>query len=209
MTQDFAKRHRKQAKKKPSYKSNVPGWVWLFTGSVLGAFVMFLIYLAGIVPQSGTETNGLFSNNEVFSGGDSPPPSEPPAIVTSTPIPATATKDGNDSKKITLEFYEKLKQQEIVATEKPLDREEVARQKNYSCSLQVASVFNPEDAERVRAQLTLLNLNPRIEETTTRNQRIRYRIRIGPFSSSARLSAARSVLFDEGYDDNFRLCPKN
>ena len=32
-------------------QSNIPGWVWLFTGVVTGLFLAFLYYLAGIKPS--------------------------------------------------------------------------------------------------------------------------------------------------------------
>src|SRR5690625_1944758 len=53
MTRDFAKKRRPAARRRQP-KSQVPGWVWLFTGAVLGAFVSFLIYLADVPPAAST-----------------------------------------------------------------------------------------------------------------------------------------------------------
>lgn len=209
MTQDFARRRREQARTKPRYKSNIPAWVWLFTGSVLGAFVMFLIYLAGIAPQSDEDNSGLFSLSKIFSGDKPATTNEPPLVVTSKPVTKPATEDKKEGDGIKFEFWDRLKSSEVEATEKPLNREEVARQKNYSCLLQVASFRSQEDADRARAQLTLLNLEPWIEKGTTRDQRPIYRIKIGPFNSKPRLDAVRPTLWDNGYDDHLVLCPQN
>lgn len=65
MTHDFAKKKRPPQKRNtrntrkptPNKKATqVPGWVWLFTGTALGAFVAFLVYLAGLAPQKNATT---------------------------------------------------------------------------------------------------------------------------------------------------------
>src|SRR5690606_7336440 len=51
MPRDYAKKNRSSNRRRAPAKPSVPGWVWLLIGGILGAFIMFLIYLADVVPQ--------------------------------------------------------------------------------------------------------------------------------------------------------------
>ncbi len=52
MTRDYAKKNR-PAPRRSRPKSQVPGWVWLFTGAVLGGFIVFLMRLTDVeVPEN-------------------------------------------------------------------------------------------------------------------------------------------------------------
>jgi cell division protein FtsN len=196
MTQDFARRRREQAQKQPRYRSNVPGWVWLFTGSVIGAFVMFLVYLAGIAPQSDSDSKSVFS--EFFKSKEQskqPTTTEPPHIVVSEPVEKI---DEEKTPKTRFTFYDQLKDKEIVATEKPLATSEAAQQ-NVQWTLQVASFRNADDADGVRAALILKNMNAWVEKSESRNLETWYRVKVGPFSSSGKRDDAHATLWGMGY----------
>ena len=66
--------------------------------------------------------------------------------------------------------------------------------------LQVASFKNNSDAERVRAELILLNLNASIETATVSNGKTWHRIIVGPFTNRSKLSKARSTLISNRYE---------
>ena len=47
----FFRKIADQGPRKGAGGSSIPGWVWLLTGVVTGAFIMFLVYLSGLSPQ--------------------------------------------------------------------------------------------------------------------------------------------------------------
>ncbi|MAZ89052.1 MAG: carbamoyl-phosphate synthase small subunit [Cellvibrionaceae bacterium] len=175
MTQDFAKKKRPPAKRKPASskraapkpKSQVPGWVWLFTGTILGAFIMFLAYLSGVTPQQ-------------------------------TPTPATAAKHeepSHDIPKPRFDFYQLLKETEVVVKEVPSHTpKEAAAIETQEFILQVGSFKKNADADRLRAELILMNLDAQVETVTVRNGETWHRVLVGPFQSRSKVAKARSVL---------------
>ena len=56
------------------------------------------------------------------------------------------------------------------------------------------------DADKLRAQLILLNLDARIEKVTIRNGELWHRVIVGPFQDQSRLASARSTLVANQYN---------
>lgn len=65
--------------------------------------------------------------------------------------------------------------------------------------LQAGSFRQREDADRRRAELLLLGLDPKVEETTGDNGRW-FRVYVGPFESRSRLAKARSLTAGQNID---------
>lgn len=191
MTRDFAKKARQPDPKKRSQgksgrpqvnnrgsvskhndsnnSSRIPGWVWLFTGAILGAFIMFLAYLSGITEQSTEALSTPDSGNQQSSKTDIPKPR--------------------------FDFYKLLKENEVVvkttpSTARPADQDEPKEE----FILQVGSFKKIEDADRLRAELILMNLNAQVETVTVRNGQTWHRVLVGPYYSSSTVSKARSIL---------------
>lgn len=178
MTQDFAKRPRRPAaKRKPAApkraktnppKNQVPGWVWLFTGTVLGAFIMFLAYLSGIA---------------------GPPPEPTTASATQKPAPKSETP------KPRFDFYQLLKETEVAVKDPPIEtdsKNKAADEQEFI--LQVGSFKKSADADRLRAELILMNLEAQVETVTVRNGETWHRVLVGPYLSRSKVAAARSTL---------------
>ncbi|MFT5084484.1 MAG: cell division protein FtsN, partial [Lentisphaeria bacterium] len=66
--------------------------------------------------------------------------------------------------------------------------------------LQVASFKSLKDAERVRAELILLNLEAKTETAKVRNGETWHRVLVGPFESHSKLSKARNMLLTNRYE---------
>ena len=136
-----------------------------------GLFAAFMLYLATLPPERG---------------------SEPPDPVASAARPAAPTP--------TYEFYELLPEQEITVdvdpAELPKPRSE-SEQPRYL--LQAGSFRQAEDADRRRAELLLLGLEPNVEETTGSTGRW-YRVVIGPFESRSAMARARSLTAQQDID---------
>lgn len=180
MTRDFAKKRSRPQASSP--KSQVPAWVWLFTGSVLGAFVMFLVYLAGVPPQPSTLGERLSNAGEAI---------EAPADE------SEADSREEEAPQPRFDFYQLLKESEVVVNPEPIP-EEVTRAKREAEKmeyiLQVGSFKNPGDADRLRAQLLLMNLDARVETVKVRNAETWHRVLVGPFRNQSAMSKARSTL---------------
>lgn len=150
-------------------KSQVPGWVWLFTGTLLGAFIMFLAYLAGIAPQS------------------SPPPiaveAQPEQTKPQVPKPR-------------FDFYQLLKESEVEVKEPSKAQREAAEKiaEKQEYILQVGSFRKDSDADRLRAQLILLNLEATVEKVIVRSGETWFRVLVGPYSDHSKMERARSTL---------------
>lgn len=184
MTRDFAKKNRPpQRRAKP--KSQVPGWVWLFTGAVLGAFVMFLVYLKDLPPTESTtdENKAMARLLEPESETDS---------ETTTPKPR-------------FDFYKLLKESEVIVPATEPERQQLPSGQAQTPAdtqeyiLQVGSFRNSADADRLRAQLILLNLDARTEQVTLQNEQVWHRVLVGPFTNQSHLASARSTLVSNDY----------
>ncbi|MFL0810368.1 MAG: SPOR domain-containing protein [Agarilytica sp.] len=159
--------------RRPQPSSQVPAWVWLFTGAVLGAFVMFLLHLSEIKPGSSEQANNKAS------------------------APAKEEKQ-----KPRFDFYELLKESDIPIL-KSTDKERTPAQKaaaKHEYILQVASFKAKDDAERLRAELLLLNLEAYTEDAKIRNGETWYRVLVGPFTSTSKMSKARSILLSNRHE---------
>ncbi|WGO99841.1 SPOR domain-containing protein [Saccharophagus degradans] len=176
MARDYAKKKPPQASKRKA-EPRVPAWVWLFTGAVLGAFIMFLMRLADMSPQE--------TAKEVKEK-------------------TAANSAKNEEQKPRFDFYELLKDAKV-PTPKPdtsgpsgAAAEPEAPATEYI--LQVASFKNKTDAEALRAQLILLNLDATVQDAKVRNGETWYRVLVGPYQSRSRMSKARSTLISNRFE---------
>lgn len=153
-----------------SSNPKVPGWVWLFTGTVLGAFITFLMRLSELQPPS-------------------PGTRSAPATTTSAEEPKTPAK---------YDFYKILRDTEVpVTTTKAPATPKV--EENVEYLLQVASFRSATEAEQVRAELTLLNFNARIEQSTAAEGNVWHRVIVGPFANRSQLAKAKDTLLSNRY----------
>lgn len=166
MSKDFAKRDRSRAATRPKPQSKVPGWVWLFTGTVLGAFIMFLVRLSEM------------------------PTSDQPE---ETSTPATASQEQKQKEQPRFDFYTILKESKVpVPVIEPSPTAPPSPEEEYV--LQVASFKKVGDAEQLRAELILMNLEATVETAKVRNGEVWHRVLVGPFGSRSNLAKARSIL---------------
>jgi hypothetical protein len=144
---------------------------WYSGGVATGVLASFLVYLA------------------TLPGG---PAAEAPA--------AKPTAGSEPAAEPRYEFFEVLPRQTI---EVDVDPAEVAAQRGTSDDavylLQAGSFRRAADADQRRAELLLLGLEPRVEETSGSNGRW-YRVLLGPFPSRSRMAAARSLTAQQNID---------
>lgn len=173
MTQDFANRKRRKSTQR--HKSDVPGWVWLFTGAVLGGFVMFLVFLSDQPSRS---------------------------LTTKTPDKPQAKAPEKAVPKPRFDFYKLLEESEVVVETPEETRKQLEQQHTDKVEylLQVGSFRKAEDADSLRARLILLNLDARVDKVTVKPGDVWHRVIVGPFSNSSQMANARATLVSHQID---------
>lgn len=195
MPQDFAKRSKNTGAKRPAARKTQAqrhtgeaqprgrGLRSFMAGMLTGMFLSLLIYL-----------NTL------------PKPTAPGQEVASAPQPEAAA----EIPKPRFEFYTMLQEQsmdveEEVAPVEPVEPAAVVSKPPAPTAapqpylLQAGSFRQKEDAERRRAELLLLGLEPNIEESNGDNGRW-FRVSLGPFDSPDAVSKARGLLASQNID---------
>ena len=103
------------------------------------------------------------------------------------------------AKKPKFDFYEILEQDEVKVDEKASPAaQSLADDQEYI--LQVASFRTAEDADRLRAELLLLNLEARSQKAVLDNGDVWHRVIVGPFPNQSKVAAARSTLLSNRHD---------
>lgn len=176
MSRDFAKRNAAPTRRASTAKNTpAPVWLWFVMGAICGAFAMTLVFT-------------LHKPNAVQ-------------------IPATdiAKAEENESKtpKPRFDFYKLLQESEqiVPATETIGDADKAPENSasNIEYILQVGSFPNQAEADKLRAQLILLNLDAHIESVEIHKGEIWHRVVVGPFGSQEKLASARSSLVNNQY----------
>ena len=177
MPKEFATKNR--ATSRNHYESRVPAWVWVFTGAVLGAFVMFLVHLT-----------------EIDSSSVSP----------STNDNTQAKTDSQkDERSIPITFYEKLKEStdfDLPNIQFPEQNKEAATKQTTNYLIQVASFKSDKAAEQMRVELIMLGLtNAHTKQAEIAKGDTWHRVLVGPISSKKTLESTRKTLIDNEFHD--------
>ncbi|WP_019603501.1 SPOR domain-containing protein [Teredinibacter turnerae] len=182
MAQDYS-RTRRSSNRRKSNEPRVPAWVWLFTGCVLGAFIMFLMRLSQLDPVQRIADSKTTSSSSAKVAKKESKPTQPK-----------------------FDFYEVLKETrvsipELTDKDNTVSSDEPPAQTDtYEYILQVASFKNVDDAEELRVQLLLLNLDARVERAEVRKGDTWNRVLVGPFESRSLLAKARSTLVSNHHE---------
>ena len=184
---DYAKRKPKKKPRKPA----VSGWVMLFTLIVSMAFLAALVVLS----QQPDDTNASTVVSEKIT------PSE--AIkLTPKNINKALDKKGVIEPKDSFDFYTLLPDSEVTPVQvdayisTPKDP-----QKKTNILLQAGSFRKLAEANRLRAELILINMNNVVvEKTVSSTGSVWYRVRIGPFSNRSTLNKAEDLLAQQSIE---------
>lgn len=161
--------------------SGKPAWVWFVLGNFVGGFAVFIFLLSDLK----TEKGKVVANSK-------------PAAQAQTPADAKPKFD----------FYKLLEENEVkVAPPKnqqvrvresgsgesrqAVDKEEA--QPDLVYILQAASFRDKDEAERLRAQLMLANLDVKVESATD-SRGTWHRVLVGPYTNRSKVAKARSIL---------------
>jgi cell division protein FtsN len=184
VAKDYAKKRsasprRAPARKKESARPAPPrtagnGVRWYAAGVLTGVFLSFLLYLGTLPPTSTVQQQQ--SGDEGSAADNTPKPR--------------------------FDFYTMLPQQTIeedLEPAQPAGSTRPASKPDQYYLLQAGSFRQREDADRRRAELLLLGLEPRVEESTGDNGRW-FRVFLGPFESRSKMSKVRSLTAAQNID---------
>lgn len=190
MAKDYKNTPRPSDKKsKPT-----PGWVWMLTGLVLGLFVAFLVYLKDNSPQS--TPAGSAKKAPVVEKGR-------PAERQLAKEKQAAASQEKKAQKPHFDFYNLLPEMEVFIPDQEMakEREQANGDKNVVYYLQVASFQHFGDADRLRAQLALVNMESQVQRVTVdgsaNNNQTWYRVRLGPYKSAREANKVRNQLREQ------------
>lgn len=185
MARDYKHRAatRKPAKKQPNC------WVWLLVGVLLGAFGVGLAWLK-LGAGAGGDSGWI---------GAGPDQGRTPTAVT----PDTAAPE--QAQPFRFDFYDRLSKEEVVVPDDELVADEPPRTGTATPApatrylLQVGSFRKPADADRLKAQLTLLGFDAGVVKVRVDDRHDFYRVRVGPFTGLSSMEKARRRLSENGY----------
>jgi len=206
----------KRGASRPSAASRpaVPGWIWLVCGLAIGAFTVFLMTLEpgrGDIQRAKAEPKRpstsqskagtpqpiqpkydfytLLPESEVIVPNEAVPEQAPPVVS-----PEQAAKLDADRAEAALSG--KTPPPAVAAAPTPETPAKAPSSTQFF--LQAGSFRKQSDADKVRAQITLLGQSVRIESGIVRDETW-YRVLVGPFSSREPLSQAQKQLATNGF----------
>ncbi|QOC22518.1 SPOR domain-containing protein [Wenzhouxiangella sp. AB-CW3] len=163
-------------------------------GSALNGLMLFG---AGVICGLGVAT-------VAWIGGYLPSGSEtPPGLPAGHDEPAIAEPE-EERRSRQYDFFTVLPEIEVVVPqeefeERARERPEPEEAAGSNYLLQVASFQSENDAESLRAELTLLGLDARVQAVTV-NDATWHRVRVGPFDTAREANSARRRLLDNGHE---------
>lgn len=171
MSRDFAKKGRAPAKRSSS-SGQTPAWLWFVAGLVMGAFAASYYFIKNPVEAPAKKEEA-----------------KPKVTENKTPKPR-------------FDFYKLLQESETIVPASEANGEEKPAQPESGVEylIQVGSFPKAEDADKLRAQLILLNLDAGIEKVEIRKGEIWHRVVVGPFDNQNALTSARSQLVKNEYN---------
>lgn len=169
-----------------------PGWVWLLLGLIPGLFIALVIYLGGF------NLSNTASVPAAILARPTPPPTP---VVEARGVASQAQPKALPQAppaKPRFDFYTILPEMEVAVPEKEISgKTEPANAKtsppnNYI--LQAGSFRSFEEADRLKANLTLLGVEAHIQTVTVNNKDTWHRVHIGPYHDLPELNQVRARL---------------
>jgi len=177
---------RATARRQTGGGQGLPGWAMLTIGLIIGLFVAFLVYLDDLdQPPSASVESGDDEDRSV--AGD----------------------EASSEDKPRFEFYSILPDLEVIVPDAPAPESAAGDEPDANVStetdpdgtyfLQVGSFQKSEQADRMKAKISLLGLDVDIQSVNVSGERW-HRVRIGPYADSAKLGAAQRRLRENDID---------
>lgn len=160
------------------------GLLWFASGLVCGLALATAAILSGVVPGAREESAPAGP-----SGRDEPP-------IAESEVPERSRS---------YEFFTVLPEIEVVVPDSEIEERARSIEPEPDAAsagpylLQVGSFRSADDAEGLRAQVTLLGLSARVQNVTV-DDSTWHRVRVGPFETARAADEARRRLLDNGFE---------
>lgn len=203
MPRDYAKTP------KPKHPHSLPGWLWMLGGLFIGLFVAMLVYLAN---NTGSDPNKGISGSVNELIGQFKDSRQDTREVRKNTGQAPPGPDEAKEDKPRFDFYTILPELEVVIPDHDLlgkDTESSTPESSHQGTtpsggskvrymIQAGSFRNPDQADRLKAQLALHGVEASIQTVTINDNDTWHRVRIGPISDIGTLNRTRKRLHDNG-----------
>jgi len=156
------------------------GFLFFGAGLLCGLGLATVVWVGGYLPDGSDTASGLPAGHD-----------EPPIAEGSEPDRARR-----------YDFFTVLPEIDVVVPQGEIEeraREPVEAEPKGPYMLQVGSFRSATDAEGLRARVTLLGLETRIQ-TVTVNDATWHRVRVGPYQSARDADGARRRLHENGFE---------
>jgi cell division protein FtsN len=181
----MAKDYKNASKPKRKAQKATPGWLWMLGGLSIGLFVAVLVYLK----DDFLEKTARNQSAPVADKGQLA--AESPALEV---VPAQATPARFD-------FYKLLPEMEVfIPPQEPAEQRQQKTADTFSYYLQVGSFRQFADADRLRAQLALKNIESHIQRASIKGNQAWHRVRVGPFHSARKMDIVKNRLRAQSLD---------
>jgi cell division protein FtsN len=181
------RRRSRRTVRTASRRRQIPGWIWLSGGLLIGAAVG---YFAWLVQSPGEPART--ATPEQAKAQPAPPPPPPPA----KPAPRQPDPPAS-SERSRFEFYTLLPEMEIEVSDAHI--KEGLRTPNKKAEsgpyiLQAGSFRRMEEADNLKARIALLGIEAQIQTVVIRDKDVWYRVRVGPYTNMRELAKAQTRL---------------
>ena len=190
----MAKDYKNSPKPKDKKPKPTAGWVWMLGGLSIGLSLAVVVYFKDDL----LAMNKPSSPASVVDKGQAIPEVVAPKIDTK----AKREPEETEHKKPRFDFYNLLPEMEVfLPPREPEARREQNRVKLVTYYLQVGSFQNFADADRLRAQLALTNIESKIQRAVaSKGAKVWHRVRVGPFKSARKMDKVRNRLRAQSLD---------
>ena len=172
----------------------LPAWAMLSAGIMIGLFIAFVVYLAGLPAEDSAPSLSL-----PRLGTPAPPSRPSTAAPAAEPQPAAPAKPR-------FEFYSILPELEVIVPEPEAVEPPAAETSTVAPApasvpsgdayyLQAGSFRSTAEADRMKASLALLGLEVVVQSVSVDGTRW-HRVRVGPYRDSRSLNQARRRLHE-------------
>lgn len=173
-------RRRSQAVSRDG-QEQIPGWIWLLGGVFIGALLAALTISRGWLPEPRTSAESVEPSAAPTNGLDDELP-----VATDTRPPFA--------------YPTLLPEMEVLIPDQPTQAPRadlLTAAEPGRLLLQVGALPTEKEADQLRARLVLLGQRAFVQRVTV-DERLWFRVRVGPFSDPQSLEEARQALLAEG-----------